>query len=101
MLGRVIALAKVWVVAFVLGVVCGTLWWVFGPKKAGGEKIDSPPAAAAVVGSGVEPVGGERWSSDSSQCRCGVDPWCLGPAGGIYCMTDDGVKRYRKKNKSD
>lgn len=46
------------------------------------EKSEEKPAAAAV---------------EAVDCRCSVGAECVGPRGGLYCIVDDGKKRYKGK----
>lgn len=52
-------------------------------------KEDARPAVVAAEPVAALPVG--------DACRCNAGAWCEGPRGGIYCLTDDGGKRYKAK----
>lgn len=32
----------------------------------------------------------------SSECACGSGTYCTGPRGGVYCLTPNGQKSYRR-----
>lgn len=44
----------------------------------------------------VEPIKAEK-VVDSAGCACSAGAWCTGPQGGIYCLKDDGQKKYKPK----
>lgn len=52
---------------------------------------------AAMEGEGVldSKVGGDKSGQAAGGCECRNGQWCEGPKGGVYCLRDDGKKKYR------
>lgn len=84
----VAVLAVVGVLALVVFFVLKSLLRGPGPGELA-QQEEARPAVAA-----VEPVAA---LPEGDACRCNAGAWCEGPRGGIYCMTDDGGKRYKAK----
>lgn len=63
-----------------------------GDGRGGVEQAQQEEARTEVVA--AEPV---EALPVGDACRCNAGAWCEGPRGGIYCLTDDGGKRYKAK----
>lgn len=72
-------------------VLLGAFWLLLGGDEPAG---DLAKAAAMQDAGRVEAV---PVSGAGDLCRCNAGAWCEGPRGGIYCLTDDGGKRYKAK----
>ena len=42
----------------------------------------------------VQPL---RASGSSEGCSCGTGQYCVGPRGGVYCLTPSGSKSYKRR----
>lgn len=38
-----------------------------------------------------------RASGSSEGCSCGTGQYCVGPRGGVYCLTPSGSKSYKRR----
>lgn len=70
-------------------------WWPGGDNAA--EK-GAGQIMPAVMVSTAAPAGTEAAEKmpDALACPCDSGMWCTDPRGGVYCVTIDGKKRYRK-----
>ena len=62
-----------------------------GGKSFASSSFSKHKSSRSSYGSGY----GSSSSSSSYDCPCSGSDNCVGPRGGIYCITNGGNKRYR------
>ena len=75
----------------------GAVWVVSHPGGVAGVGAGLPVAGREEAGA-VQSVPGESPARGDGQaaCLCSAGASCVGPRGGVYCVSDAGSKRYLK-----
>ncbi|HHZ8330796.1 hypothetical protein [Pseudomonas aeruginosa] len=63
-----------------------------------GSISGSKKSCSAYIGTGRAPaVAPQQFLQNSSECTCGTSTLCMGPRGGVYCVTPSGKKSYVRR----
>lgn len=76
------------------GICSGAGCVVRGASASNTQPASPPPLVTPVSRTLVSPAPSRRTASTDYGCACSSGRTCVGPRGGVYCLTSGGNKRY-------